>query len=422
MSRVHTAISALILTIAATTLTAPEAVAVTSSARNVAVAAVPVAPSEVRNYTWFNTKPAAGEQNKMHDGVVQHVSRLINAASPGATLSLTLYYFNRQEIVEALKGAAARGVRIRIVVDGDMVGNGWHQALKAIPSVRLVECDPRLSGGSPVRGCMSDRIGSAPLNERPVNHNKFMTVSSVQLAGGGTAKNVLYVSSANLDFYPAYESALTISHAGLYQDYLRYFNDLMRYGESGRVNNNYGRTFTAGAHRVYTFPRREAAGSSPRSASNDPIAALLRNTTCGPSGETRIDLANFRIQRRAVVRELIAARQRGCAVRVVTGENGFVAVKDLARVVPVHHCGHTDNGGVTTHEKFLIVRRGSQSTLYVGSHNLTYRALRQNDEAILALRNHAVAGPYQERFNWLYGECEPIQFPATSTSFDEDTD
>ncbi|GGZ49937.1 hypothetical protein GCM10010387_50300 [Streptomyces inusitatus] len=357
----------------------------------------------------------------MHDGVVRHVSRVINAASPGATLSLTLYFFNRQEIVGALQTAAARGVRIQIVVDGDMVGNSWHQALKAIPSVKIVECDPRSSGDSPVRGCMSNRINSAPLDKRPINHNKFMTVSSVELTGGATAKNVLYVSSANLDYYGAYESALTISHAGLYRDYLRYFNDLMRHGESGRVNNNYGRTFTAGAHRVYTFPRREATGG-PRSASNDPISTLLRNTTCGSSGETRIELANFRIQRRAVVRELIAARERGCRVRVVTGENGFAALKDLARAVPVRHCGHTAAGGVTMHEKFMIVRRGSQSTLYAGSQNLTYRGLRQNDEAILALRNHVVADPYQGRFNWLYRECKPIEFPASTTNLDEDTD
>ncbi|WSQ08954.1 phospholipase D-like domain-containing protein [Streptomyces sp. NBC_01231] len=412
MRRIRTAVSAVALAVAAATLTTPGAAVVTSSVRTApAAAAVPVSLSEVRNYTWFNTKPS-NDKEDMHAGVVQHVGRLIDAASPGATLSLTLYFFNREEIVAALRSAAARGVHVRVVVDGDMVGNGWHNALKAIPSIRLVECDPRPSGAAPVRGCMSDHIGKSPLNKRPVNHNKFMTISSVQLAGGGTARNVLYVSSANLDFFRAYESALTISHAGLYQDYLRYFNDLMRYGSSGKVNNDYGKTFRAGAHRVYTFPRE----------SNDPIAAILRGTRCGRSGQTRIDLANFRIQRQAVVKELIAARTRGCKVRVVTGENTLAAVQDLARAMPVHYCGRTNRGGVPVHEKFMIVRRGSQSMLYVGSHNLTYRALRQNDEAILALRNHAVTGPYKQRFDWLHAECKPFVWPTTEADSDENND
>lgn len=386
-----------------------------------AAAAVPVLPSEVRDYTWFNTKQDAAD---MHKGVAEHVRRLIDAASPGATLSLTLYYFSRLEIVEALRNAAARGVRVRVVVDGWMVhdpkGVPFYKALKAIPSIRVVGCDPRGSGGEPVRACMSNRMGSAPLSERPVMHDKFMTISSVQLAGGGTANDVLYVSSANLDYYAAYESALTITHAGLYKDYLAYFEDLMRHGSLGSVNNNYGKTFRASEHRVYTFPRKEAAGRGPRSATNDPVAEILRRTPCGSSVRTQVDLANFRIQRRAVVNELIAAQARGCKVRVVTGDDAFAALKTLARAMPVRLCGHTEAGGMPVHEKFMILRRGTQSTLYVGSHNLTYRALRQNDEAILALRNHAIAGPYKKRFDYLHAECNPWKpspnvAPATNT-------
>jgi hypothetical protein len=250
-----------------------------------------------------------------------------------------------------------------------------------------------------------------------------MTVSSVQLAGGGTAKNVLYVSSANLDFYPAYESALTISHAGLYEEYLKYFNDLMRYGSKGKVNNNYGKDIKAGAHRLYTFPRKEAGKkSNPTSASNDPIVEILKNTTCAPSRRTEISLANFRIQRQAVVNELIAARKRGCRVRVVTGVGELKAVKALARAMPVRIC----DGTVHMHEKFMLIRRGSETTVYAGSHNLTYRALRQNDENILALRNHAVYGPYDDRFNYLHNVvCKPLKpssnvAPTVTVNDDED--
>lgn len=395
-----------------------ETPAATTEAPAAAAAAVPIAASEVRNYAWFNQKT----ESDMHAGVAAHVTRLINAAAPGATLSLTLYFFNRQEIVDALRSAAARGVRVRVVINGSQVGSAHYNALKAIPTARVVACGQRRADGQSTRGCVTRRTGASPLHNPPLLHDKFMTISRVQLAGGGTASNVLYVSSANLDHYRAYENAITISHAGLYNAYLSYFNDLMRYGSSGRNNPNYGRTTTVGAHRVYTFPRREAAGRTPGSASNDPIASLLRSTNC--SGGTRIDLANFRIQRAAVVRELKAARNRGCQVRIVTGATSgrphdagapMKALVDLARAMPVHLCGYTEAGGVPMHEKFMIIRRGSQSTLYTGSHNLTYRALRQNDENIVALRNHPLAAPFQQRFEQHHSTCLRWTPPAGTT-------
>jgi phosphatidylserine/phosphatidylglycerophosphate/cardiolipin synthase-like enzyme len=399
-----------------------------------AAAVVPVAASEVRNYAWFNSK---AEFSDMHRGVGDHVARLINATPPGATISLTLYFFNRPEVLDALRGAAGRGVRVRILINGSQVwsGDAFYQALKATRGITVVECGTRRPDGQSTRGCMTNRMGASPLGNPPLLHDKFMTISSVRLAGGGSARNVVYVSSANLDHYAAYENAITISHAGLYADYRRYFDALMAHGRSGASDPNAGRTYAAGDHRLYTFPRREAAGRTPSSGSNDPIVSILRGFTC--SGSTKIDLANFRIQRRAVVSELIAARTRGCEVRVVTGAKSGAphdkgapmrALVDLAKAMPVHLCGYTEdeNGtqqGIPMHEKFMIIRQGAQSTLYVGSHNLTYRALRQNDENILALRNHPLAVPFQQRFDSHHTTCWVYNPPAgAATSSDTDTD
>ncbi|MEV0430622.1 phosphatidylserine/phosphatidylglycerophosphate/cardiolipin synthase family protein [Micromonospora sp. NPDC050495] len=402
--------------------------ATVAAAPAAAAAVVPVAASEVRNYAWFNTKAESGD---MHKGLGAHVARLINATPSGATLSLTLYFFNRREVLDALKGAAARGVKVRIVINGSQVwdGDAYYKALKATSGITVVECGTRRPDGQSTRGCMTDRTDAKTLKNPPLLHDKFMTISSVRLAGGTTARNVLYVSSANLDHYAAYENAITISHAGLYADYLRYFNGLMAHGRSGASDDNAGRTYVAGEHRLYTFPRREGAGSKPTSGSNDPIVSILKGLSC--SGSTKVDLANFRIQRRAVVNELIAARKRGCQVRVVTGAKSgarhdegtpMAALVTLATAMPVHLCGYTPAGGIPLHEKFLIIRQGSRSTLYVGSHNLTYRALRQNDENILALRNHPLATPFQQRFELHYSTCLQWHPPAGVAGTVSDTD
>jgi phosphatidylserine/phosphatidylglycerophosphate/cardiolipin synthase-like enzyme len=124
-------------------------------------------------------------------------------------------------------------------------------------------------------------------------------------------------------------------------------------------------------------------------------------------------VANFRIQRAAVVAELKAASARHCQVRIVTGAKSgakhdvgapMTALVELARALPVHMCS-VDKGGIPMHEKFMVVRQGNQSTLYVGSHNLTYRALRQNDENILALRNHPLGTPFHQRFESHFANC-----------------
>lgn len=213
-------------------------------------------------------------------------------------------------------------------------------------------------------------------------HNKFMTIDKVAKKGGGVARNVVYVASANLHEWTSYESAITVRDAGLYRFYSRYFDDMYRLANrSGRLDD-YGSSHvykpSGGKYQVYTFPRREAAGKARTSASNDPVVADVKAARCSRSAsDDVINVANVRVARMAVANALIDAGKRGCSVRVLTGdiayEDGgaeliYAAVNKLAYSSyiegGVRYCGPVNNIS-WMHEKFTQISKGTSSGLYV---------------------------------------------------------
>jgi phosphatidylserine/phosphatidylglycerophosphate/cardiolipin synthase-like enzyme len=387
--------------------------------------AIPIALDQVDDYVKFTE-----DDNTV---ISDHAKALIDAAPSGATIRLPLYYFSQSKIVTSLSRAKGRGVKVRVVINGSEIGMPQYQELTAAfadspDAVRT--CGQRVTdgaGGFPkqsgryisTRGCAANRKVGDNYSRM---HNKFMTIDKVAKKGGGVARNVVYVASANLHEWTSYESAITVRDAGLYRFYSRYFDDMYRLANrSGRLDN-YGSSHvykpSGGKYQVYTFPRREAAGKARTSASNDPVVADVKAARCSRSAsDDVINVANVRVARMAVANALIDAGKRGCTVRVLTGdiayEDGgaeliYAAVNKLAYSSyiegGVRYCGPVNNIS-WMHEKFMQISKGTSSGLYVGSHNLTVQALRQQDENILRVRNATLYAAYTGRFDSLHTYC-----------------
>lgn len=131
-------------------------------------------------------------------------------------------------------------------------------------------------------------------------------------------------------------------------------------------------------------------------AYGDALAALIKNAT------QRIDLAMFLFKTSPakdnlparIVRELVAARQRGVAVRVILEDSGHDPALNQANQETAQAL---KKGGVavffdsperTTHAKLAVIDR---RYCLVGSHNLTQSALKYNHEFSLLLDNPALA-------------------------------
>ena len=131
-------------------------------------------------------------------------------------------------------------------------------------------------------------------------------------------------------------------------------------------------------------------------AYGDTLAALIKN-----AGQ-RIDLAMFlfktssaRDNRPAgLVRDLVAARQRGVAVRVILESSSHDPALNQANqetAQALKKGGVTvffDSPDRTTHAKLAVIDR---RYCLVGSHNLTQSALKYNHEFSLLLDNPALA-------------------------------
>ncbi|WP_170223316.1 phospholipase D-like domain-containing protein [Nonomuraea turkmeniaca] len=406
----------------------------------VPLAAVPIDRSYVENYVEFD--------DGKHEKIAAHALRLINAAA-GGDLTITLYYFDRPEIVDALSAAAKRGVNVRVVIDGWNIGRPTYKKLMeaaTVPPVgqrvKVMTCGrPRVSfEGRMVasRGCIANREWSDENGEPDVSpsimHNKFMTLSAV-LSTEGTLNNVVYVSSANLDWYggqdrpehKAFENVVTLTSPDLYQFYAnKYFDDLW-FGPSTTGDNDYGsepeNNLKTVVNEVYTFPRE-----------TDPIADQIweAHRACSTTAQDDIiRVANFRISRETISSTLASALQRGCTVQVVTGDQGddastpnteeyYTALENIVSAgVDVKLCKN-DRGFPQMHEKTVIINHSNAAGLYIGSQNLTDGGLRYGDENVLrVMKDSPLMAKFNQRFDFLHATCPSWKIPESGRAFED---
>ena len=134
----------------------------------------------------------------------------------------------------------------------------------------------------------------------------------------------------------------------------------------------------------------------PDTAYYDTLAALIKNA------DQRIDLAMFLFKTSpagnnrpaGLVRELVAARQRGVEVRIILEYSGHDQTLNRANqetALALKKGGVAvffDSPGRTNHAKLAVIDR---RYCLVGSHNLTQSALKHNHELSLLLDNPQLA-------------------------------
>lgn len=132
---------------------------------------------------------------------------------------------------------------------------------------------------------------------------------------------------------------------------------------------------------------------------DDTEGALLREI-----GQARqsIRVQAFLITSRNIARALIAAHERGVAVRVLA-DREMVAKGENSRVPDLHAAGiavRLETLYASAHNKILLIDvEGNHPVVITGSYNFTYSAQARNAENVLILRdNPALARAYLA--NW----------------------
>ncbi|MFJ6793461.1 phospholipase D-like domain-containing protein [Streptomyces sp. NPDC091268] len=384
---------------------------------------------------------AWGDQNAVRDQLID----LVRRAEKGSLVRGSVYLFTDDEVRKAL--VARRGeLRIQLLLDGDAVASEvWKTepdgTRNAVPTgseyTKLSEELGKVEYGQSVdadtagsfvaacptsRGCVGNRVlepaGGSGEGESAINHNKFFLFEKV-----GTTSNVVFQSSANLTAnhrVGMYNNAVTIPDAGLYEEYSRYWKQLLDQGTHGAGMPDTYTSKDVGAYKTYFFPRIEAdkdvTPGSPVDPRNDPgtdtVVSLLKNVDCKAVPASRVRVGMYAFTRSQVADKLREMQGAGCEVQVVVnGDPGNVggAVKNTltsAGLTTLRVCEGTGAGAgaLGIHSKYLLIEgtylgTGGRKLVFTGSHNYTYPNLRSQDETLLKIENPAVYEKFRENFD-----------------------
>jgi len=338
----------------------------------------PPPPSLPTYETVFSRRPAAnGRDTTVEDRIVQ----LIDAALPGSRVRVAIYTFTRTGPADALVRAAARGVDVRVVLDGGADGAGSE----------LGTLRTGLGSGN-VRLC--DAPGTACVGSGIMHHKTFLFSA---LADG--SMNVVLQASHNLSTpqLARHNNALLIrGDAALFAAYERTWNDLFADVE---IPDYYRLMDGDLATRVYFFPRPGGGDTS---------VSILDNITCDGTARIRVAMAFFTDARIEVAQALARRAREGCNVQVIAGDDEIplgTSVESTLTGAGVRLFKYPLRSGWALHSKYLLIdatyagSAAHRRLVFTGSHNWTGPALTINDETILRVENDAVFDAYLADWN-----------------------
>jgi hypothetical protein len=347
--------------------------------------------------------------------IESEILRYVAGVPTGGSIRVAMYYWNRNNVADALVAAQARGVKVYVASDGNA---DYVPSLTRLESKieKLVRC---------VRPSMGTAcVGTASYSTQ---HNKLFLISSSVLSGV-THQEVAIVSSQNLTWgeLTQHENALIFENdSPLYAFYTAYVDDLL----NQRTNADYYNTSNgkgglkgvlasseSGAS-VYLSPRLSSTGTLTAESKTDTVALELARMTKFETGcFVHAIQSDIKPERQAVLDQLLRIAALGCDVRIVYDDVapavlttlGFAAgSKAVPHVTGKHYnvpvTVGTSSYTVTVHSKYFLMKgyidgKAAQVRTYSGTQNWLISALRANDENLIRLADPTVFSAFDANF------------------------
>lgn len=299
---------------------------------------------------------------------------LVTALNTAQTsIDTAVFEFNSQPVTDALIDAHERGVRVRIVTDGEF---GIEQPDTTVD--QLEDADIPI---------VSDE------NRGAFMHDKFFVIDGLYVWTGST-------NITESGIYENNNNAIMIRSRQLAQNYTTEFEELFA-GEFGTTspNNIPNPIITVNDTQIETFFEAEGKSSFEGYASDFParLAELL------DSAQTVYFMANV-LSRDDLMNPILE--------RVESGEMTATGIIESVqrRFSKPLFCASLDgldvrqdtNPSIFHHKVFII----DNSTVVTGSFNFSASAADSNDENILIIHSPAIAEAYMEEFNARWAESE----------------
>ncbi|RYZ93630.1 MAG: hypothetical protein EOP06_00240 [Proteobacteria bacterium] len=363
--------------------------------------ALPASESSVEatfNMPGFN----GGVATTIEDKAVE----LTRRAAAGSQIFVSMYEFDSRVLAKEFLAANARGVTIRLVLDGkskkfSSVPGHPVEMLTGSEGRAGLECKSASGSSMPCVTFCKSLIGSS-CRGLHINHNKFYLFSALS---DGRESVVMQTSmNANKNQYHQHNDALMVyDNTELYEGYLTYWMSL----QSDKFRLGKFPTLTAGDNATaYFFPR--LIGS-------DPVLANLKKVGCHlPGSSVRVVQSRFDNSRSKVAKQLAKLRSEGCRIHVIArqesdvkspGTKIEVLIKPDLTVLAYKGKGAPDQSQNSVHSKLILIDAsfdGSpdrKAIVMSGSHNLNLTSLKTNDETLLRITNRKIFEKYSQYFN-----------------------
>ncbi|MFB4277985.1 MULTISPECIES: phospholipase D-like domain-containing protein [unclassified Nonomuraea] len=353
----------------------------TAAAQASACADAPTAP--VATGAVFS-EPVGGDPA----AIVRTLCGLVRQTPAGASIQVAHFVMSGTagtEFAAALIEAHRRGVKVRVVLDGDQRG-------AAVAAQLAAGLGTDVAGDSWVHVCTGPMSGgTAACVGNKGQHNKFYLFSRA-----GRASDVVVQSSANLTDLNSttyWNNAVVLpGNRRLYAAYDAYFADLA----AERKNLDYYRVVQTRGVRAHFFPK----------ASGDPIVDHLDKVSCQGGTTIRLGMSEWDTYRIAIAERLRDLAGDGCAVQIVYGimDDEVKAVLAAQPRLELRALGSGSALPGRVHSKYLLIEGSYDGDrdarwVFTGSHNYNETSLRRNDETLLRLNDQDVYRQYVANFD-----------------------
>ncbi|WP_266202345.1 phospholipase D-like domain-containing protein [Pontibacter kalidii] len=323
---------------------------------------------------------------------------LIDAGQKGSSIHISIYLFDYAELVDALDRADARGVKLHLILDLSR-----EESQKSNPYT-INQLKTKLSENAELVIVESDAGSIA------INHNKFALFSEV-ITEDGEVANLVMQTSHNLILSGTrkVQDAVFLPHKGLYEAYLDYWQDMKQRAQQGMKDYSYSEYHDSETNvSAYFLPKRRGGTAY----GDDTIIEFLNKVTDPSSAVVRIGMSDWTSSRLNIVEKLEELLDEGATIELVVKSSisedilaGLRALEEKGAYLKVYNMTESGQLKVNIHAKFMLIEgmwEGENSNILItGSHNFTQNALRNNNEAILLLKNHDLYSTYTSYFEAL---------------------
>src|SRR5699024_1319971 len=290
-------------------------------------------------------------------------------------ISIYNFYDDKAGILNLLKKAANRGVKVHIAIDNRNKNKDTINKLKKTKDIEVVPVD----------------------NELGPNHNKFILYTDI-LTNNGKKENITLISSENWNSSNKkyFNNAVVLKNKSLYEAYLDYWQDIKLHADRDVKNYEY-KVFNnkKDGIRANFYPMRQDGNV----VGPDPIVEILDGITDASSTTIKIAQSIWRPDRIEILNKLKILQNLGAKIQIIVPDN-IVAkmkyeLKDFSKrngvYVKMFHSRGEDKIGM--HSKITIIEgewKGEKSTVLItGSSNYSENSIANafDNSIILNSRN-----------------------------------